>query len=162
MDNGDRGKGEKDMQSLAIDIETFSSEDLARSGVYRYAEAPDFRVLLFGYSCDGGPVSVVDLASGETLPPAVLSALLNDTVIKWAFNASFERVCLSRYLRDLGLLPAGRFLPPSSWRCSMVWCEYLGLPHSLEKAGEVLQLKRQKLEEGKDLVRFFCRFFLHL
>ena len=145
------------MQSLAIDIETFSSEDLARSGVYRYAEAPDFRVLLFGYSCDGGPVSVVDLASGETLPPAVLSALLNDTVIKWAFNASFERVCLSRYLRDLGLLPAGRFLPPSSWRCSMVWCEYLGLPHSLEKAGEVLQLKRQKLEEGKDLVRFFCR-----
>ena len=157
MDNGDRGKGEKDMQSLAIDIETFSSEDLARSGVYRYAEAPDFRVLLFGYSCDGGPVSVVDLASGETLPPAVLSALLNDTVIKWAFNASFERVCLSRYLRDLGLLPAGRFLPPSSWRCSMVWCEYLGLPHSLEKAGEVLQLKRQKLEEGKDLVRFFCR-----
>ena len=157
MDNGDRGKGEKDMQSLAIDIETFSSEDLARSGVYRYAEASDFRVLLFGYSCDGGPVSVVDLASGETLPPAVLSALLNDTVIKWAFNASFERVCLSRYLRDLGLLPAGRFLPPSSWRCSMVWCEYLGLPHSLEKAGEVLQLKRQKLEEGKDLVRFFCR-----
>ena len=157
MDNGGRGKGEKDMQSLAIDIETFSSEDLARSGVYRYAEAPDFRVLLFGYSCDGGPVSVVDLASGETLPPAVLSALLNDTVIKWAFNASFERVCLSRYLRDLGLLPAGRFLPPSSWRCSMVWCEYLGLPHSLEKAGEVLQLKRQKLEEGKDLVRFFCR-----
>ncbi len=157
MDNGDRGKGEKDMQSLAIDIETFSSEDLARSGVYRYAEAPDFRVLLFGYSCDGGPVSVVDLASGETLPPAVLSALQDDRVVKWAFNASFERVCLSRYLRDLGLLPAGRFLPPSSWRCSMVWCEYLGLPHSLEKAGEVLQLKRQKLEEGKDLVRFFCR-----
>ena len=157
MDNGDRGKGEKDMQSLAIDIETFSSEDLARSGVYRYAEAPDFRVLLFGYSCDGGPVSVVDLASGETLPPAVLSALQDDHVVKWAFNASFERVCLSRYLRDLGLLPAGRFLPPSSWRCSMVWCEYLGLPHSLEKAGEVLQLKRQKLEEGKDLVRFFCR-----
>ena len=145
------------MQSLAIDIETFSSEDLSRSGVYRYAETPDFRVLLFGYSCDGGPVSVVDIASGETLPPLVLSALLDDSVVKWAFNASFERVCLSRYLQDLGLLPAGRFLSPASWRCSMVWCEYLGLPHSLSGAGEALGLEKQKLTEGKDLIRFFCR-----
>ena len=147
----------KKMKELSIDIETFSSEDLSRSGVYRYAEAPDFRVLLFGYSCDGGPVSVVDLASGETLPPAVLSALLDDRVVKWAFNASFERVCLSRYLTDLGLLPAGRFLSPVSWRCSMVWCEYLGLPHSLSGTGEALGLEKQKLTEGKDLIRFFCR-----
>jgi len=144
------------LKSLSIDIETFSSEDLTRSGVYRYAEAPDFRVLLFGYSCDGGPVSVADLASGEMLPPAVLSALLDDHVVKWAFNASFERVCLSRYLQDLKLLPEGRFLSPSSWRCSMVWREYLGLPHSLAGAGEVLNLGKQKLEEGKDLIRFFC------
>ena len=147
----------KKMKELSIDIETFSSEDLTRSGVYRYAEAPDFRVLLFGYSCDGGSVSVVDFASGETLPPAVLSALSDDSVIKWAFNASFERICLSRYLRDLGLLPAGRFLSPDSWRCSMVWCEYLGLPHSLAGAGEVLNLGMQKLEEGKELIRFFCQ-----
>ena len=145
------------MKTLSIDIETFSSEDLTRSGVYRYAEAPDFRVLLFGFSCDGGPVTVVDLASGESLPPAILSALLDDSVVKWAFNAAFERVCLSRYLRDLGLLPVGWFLSPASWRCSMVWCEYLGLPHSLAGAGEALGLTKQKLEEGKDLVRFFCR-----
>ena len=145
------------IKELSIDIETFSSVDLTRSGVYRYAEAPDFRVLIFGYSCDGGPVSLTDIASGETLPPAVLSALLDDRVVKWAFNASFERVCLSRYLTDLGLLPAGRFLSPVSWRCSMVWCEYLGLPHSLSGAGEALGLEKQKLTEGKDLIRFFCR-----
>ena len=151
MSHGDQ------LKSLSIDIETFSSEDLSRSGVYRYAEAPDFRVLLFGYSWNGGPVSVVDLASGETLPPQVLSALLDDSVIKWAFNASFERVCLSRCLRDLGLLPAGRFLSPASWRCSMVWCEYLGLPHSLSGAGEALGLEKQKLAEGRDLIRFFCQ-----
>ena len=147
----------KKMKELSIDIETFSSEDLTRSGVYRYAESPDFRVLLFGYSCDGGPVSVVDLASGETLPPQVLSALLDDRVVKWAFNASFERVCLSRYLQDLKLLPSGWFLSPASWRCSMVWCEYLGLPHSLAGAGEALGLEKQKLAEGRDLIRFFCQ-----
>ena len=147
----------KKMKELSIDIETFSPEDLTRSGVYRYAEAPDFRVLLFGYSCDGGPVSVVDLASGETLPPQVLSALLDDRVVKWAFNASFERVCLSRYLQDLKLLPSGWFLSPASWRCSMVWCEYLGLPHSLAGAGEALGLEKQKLAEGRDLIRFFCQ-----
>ena len=147
----------KKVKELSVDIETFSPEDLTRSGVYRYAEAPDFRVLLFGYSCDGGPVSVVDIASGETLPPEVLSALLDDRVVKWAFNASFERVCLSRYLQDLKLLPAGWFLSPVSWRCSMVWCEYLGLPHSLSGVGETLGLEKQKLAEGKDLIRFFCQ-----
>ena len=144
------------MKSLSIDIETFSSEDLARSGVYRYAEAPDFRVLLFGYRADDGPVRVVDLESGETLPPEVLMALRDDSVVKWAFNAACERVCLSRYLRDLGLLPRGEYLSPASWRCSMVWCAYLGLPMSLAGAGEVLGLEKQKLSEGKKLIRYFC------
>ena len=144
------------MRSLSIDMETFSSEDLTRSGVYRYAEAPDFRVLLFGYRADEGPVQVVDLESGEALPPAVLKALVDDSVVKWAFNAAFERVCLSRYLRDLGLLPRGGYLSPASWRCSMVWCAYLGLPMSLAGAGEALGLEKQKLAEGKKLIRFFC------
>ena len=146
------------MNSLSIDIETFSSENLARSGVYRYAEAPDFRVLLFGYRADDGPVRVVDLASGETLPTEVLSALQDDSVVKWAFNAAFERVCLSRYLRDLGLLKEGEFISPASWRCSMVWCAYLGLPLSLASAGEALGLEKQKLSEGKKLIKLFCEF----
>ena len=144
------------MKSLSIDIETFSSEDLVRSGVYRYAETPDFRVLLFGYRADDGPVKVVDLESRETLPPEVLRALLDDSVVKWAFNAAFERVCLSRYLRDLKLLSEGAFLSPFSWRCSMVWCSYMGLPMSLAGAGEALGLEKQKLTEGKKLIRFFC------
>lgn len=144
-------------RELSIDIETYSSEDLSRSGVYRYAEAPDFAVLLFGYSLDGGPVSVVDIASGEKVPSGILSLLMDESVLKWAFNAAFERVCLSRFLRDLGLLPAGAFLSPASWRCSMVWCGYLGLPMSLAGAGEALLLDQQKLTEGKDLIRYFCR-----
>lgn len=144
------------MKSLSIDIETYSSADLARSGVYRYAEAPDFRVLLFGYRADDGPVCVVDLESGEVLPPEVLAALRDDSVVKWAFNAAFERVCLSAYLRSLGLLPAGSFLSPASWRCSMVWCAYLGLPLSLAGAGSALGLEKQKLTEGRRLIRFFC------
>lgn len=144
------------MKNLSIDIETFSSENLTRTGVYRYAEAPDFRVLLFGYQVDDGPVTVCDLESEEHLPPEVLAALTDDSVTKWAFNASFERVCLSRFLWDLGLLERGKFLSPSSWRCSMVWCEYLGLPHSLALAGEALGLEKQKMKEGKKLIRFFC------
>ena len=144
------------MRNLSIDIETFSSEDLSRSGAYRYAEAPDFRVLLFGYRADDGEVSVCDLESGEAVPPAIMKALVDDSVVKWAFNAAFERICLSRYLRDLGLLPEGAFLSPSSWRCSMVWCAYLGLPLSLAGAGAALGLDKQKMEEGKRLVRFFC------
>lgn len=109
------------MRTLSIDIETFSSEDLTRSGVYRYAEAPDFRVLLFGWRADDGPVYVTDLEAGEELPEEIIGALLDGSVVKWAFNAAFERVCLSRYLRDRGLLPAGEYLPPAAWRCSMVW-----------------------------------------
>ena len=144
------------MNCISFDIETFSSVDLAKAGVYRYAEAPDFRVLLFGCSVDGGPVHVYDLASGEKLPAEILSALTDGMVLKCAFNASFERVCLSRYLRDLGLLPPGEFLSPAGWHCTMVRCMYLGLPHSLAQAGEVLGLDKQKLTEGKELIRFFC------
>ena len=142
---------------LSLDIETFSSEDLSHSGVYRYAEAPDFSVLLIGWSLDGGPVKVADLASGETLPPELLQALMNPAVEKWAFNAAFERVCLSRLLRDLGYLKEGEFLSPVSWRCTMVWSAYLGLPMSLAGAGAVLGLDKQKLSSGKELIRYFCQ-----
>lgn len=135
------------MKNLSMDIETYSSRDLAKCGVYKYAEAPDFEILLFGYAADGGPVRVIDLAAGETLPEEIRAALLDENVTKWAFNAQFERVCLSRYL--------GRRLPPESWRCTMVWAAYLGLPLSLEGVGAVLGLEKQKLKEGKDLVRFF-------
>ncbi len=142
---------------LSLDIETFSSENLSKSGVYRYAEAPDFRILLIGYSLDRGPVKVADLASGEPLPKELLHALLNPVVEKWAFNAAFERVCLSRLLRDLGYLNQGVFLSPAGWRCSMIWSAYLGLPMSLAGAGAVLGLDKQKLESGKALIRFFCQ-----
>ena len=145
------------VRRLALDIETFSSVDLSRAGVYRYAEAPDFCVLLVGYSFDSGPVRVVDLASGDVLPPELLTALLSPSVEKWAFNAAFERVCLSRLLRDRGYLAAGEFLSPRSWRCTMVWSAYLGLPMSLAGVGAVLGLEKQKLSLGKDLIRFFCR-----
>ena len=153
--SGSRGTGPP--VRLSLDIETFSSVDLARAGVYRYAEAPDFCVLLVGYSFDSGPVCVADLASGEALPTSLLEALLSPSVEKWAFNAAFERVCLSRLLRDLGYLAPGEFLSPSSWRCTMVWSAYLGLPMSLAGVGAVLGLGKQKLSLGKDLIRFFCR-----
>ena len=145
------------VKTLSIDIETFSPEDLVKTGVYRYAEHPDFRVLLFGYSFNGGPVYVIDLASGQQIPPGILSALADPEVEKNAFNASFERVCLSRLLRDMGLLEQGLFLSAEGWRCTMVRCMYLGLPHSLASAGAVLGLDKQKLTEGKDLIRFFCK-----
>lgn len=140
------------MKYINIDLETFSSVNLAKSGVYRYVEAKDFEILLFGYSIDGGEVHVVDLAMGETIPQNVLAALTDPAVLKWAFNAQFERVCLSRYLN----LPAGRYLDPSSWRCTLVWAATLGLPLSLEGVGAVLGLEKQKLKEGKDLIRYFC------
>lgn len=140
------------MKTISIDIETFSSVDLAQSGVYRYAESPDFEVLLFGYSVDGGAVSVVDLASGEKIPPHILSALEDETVIKCAFNANFERICLSRLLG----YETGRYLSPVSWHCTMVWSAYMGLPLSLQGCGAVLRLDRQKLTEGKELIRYFC------
>ena len=157
------------MKTLSIDIETYSDVPLQKSGVYRYCESPNFEILLFGYSADSGPVQVVDLACGEKIPADVLDALTDDTVTKWAFNASFERVCLSRYLRDLGISldpfhdkhlltqEVARFLNPESWRCSMVWAATMGLPLSLEGVGSVLGLEKQKLTEGKELIKFFCQ-----
>jgi len=149
------------MKNLEIDIETYSSIDLSKCGVYKYAEAEDFEILLFGYSVDGGEVIVVDLAAGEHIPQEVLDALTDDTVTKWAFNAAFERVCLSRYLSDQGISldpfhdnhplsqECARYLNPESWKCSMIWSAYLGLPLSLEGVGAVLCLEKQKLSEGK-------------
>jgi len=137
------------MKNLSLDLETYSSVDLSKSGLYRYAESPDFSILLFGYSVDGGEVQVVDLASGETLPEEILDALSDDNVQKWAFNSSFERVCLSRYL-------GVKYLSPEAWRCTMVWAAYMGLPLSLMGVGAVLGLEKQKLAEGKDLIKYFC------
>ena len=141
------------MKTLSIDIETYSSCDLAKSGVYRYAESSDFEVLLFGYAVDGGEVKVIDIANGEKIPAEVIAALTDETVKKYAFNAQFERVCLSRFLG----YPKGEYLSPDSWYCTMVWSATLGLPLSLEKVGEVLGLKEQKLSVGKDLIRYFCK-----
>lgn len=135
------------MRNISLDIETYSSTELAKCGVYKYAEAPDFEILLLSYSMDGGPVTTVDIACGETLPPEVQVALLDEAVMKWAFNAQFERICLSRHL--------GHWLEPNAWRCTMVWSAYMGLPLSLEGAGAVLGLEKQKLKEGKELIRFF-------
>ena len=140
------------MKYINIDIETYSSVNLAKSGVYRYTESDDFEILLFGCAIDGGAVQVIDLACGEKIPDDVLAALTDPAVLKWAFNAQFERVCLSRYLN----LPVGAYLDPSSWRCTMVWAATLGLPLSLEGVGAVLGLEKQKLKEGKDLIRYFC------
>ena len=121
--------------------------------MYRYVESPEFEILLFAYSADAGPVQVVDLACGEQIPAEVLAALEDDAVIKWAFNASFERICLSRYLK----YPTGTYLEPDSWRCSMVWAATMGLPLSLEGVGAVLGLEKQKLTEGKELIKYFCQ-----
>ena len=140
------------MKNLEIDIETYSSISLQKSGVYRYVEADDFEIILFGYSVDGGEVKVIDLMAGEKIPSDILDALTDEDVTKWAFNAQFERVCLSRYLG----YPFGSYLNPSSWKCSMVWSAYMGLPLSLEGVGAVLGLEKQKLTEGKDLIRYFC------
>lgn len=157
------------MNTLSIDIETYSDVPLPKVGVYRYSESPSFEILLFAYSVDSGPVNVVDLANGEQIPDYVINALTDDEVVKWAFNASFERVCLSRYLRDLGISldpfhdthplsqNMARFLSPESWRCSMVWAATMGLPLSLEGVGAVLGLEKQKLTEGKELIKFFCQ-----
>ena len=120
--------------------------------MYRYCESPDFEILLFGYSVDSGPVQVVDLACGEKIPAEIIVALEDESVIKWAFNASFERICLSRFLG----YPTGEYLDPESWHCSMIWATTMGLPLSLEGVGAVLGLEKQKLKEGKDLVRYFC------
>ena len=135
------------MRNLSLDIETYSSTELAKCGVYKYAEAPDFEILLLSYSMDGGPVKTVDIVCGELFPPEVQVALLDEAVMKWAFNAQFERICLSRHL--------GHWLEPNAWRCTMVWSAYMGLPLSLEGAGAVLGLEKQKIKEGKELIRFF-------
>ena len=155
------------MKTLSIDIETFSSVDLSKCGVYKYTEAPDFDILLFGYSVDGGPVQVVDLLSGEKLPAEIVAALTDDDVIKWAFNAQFERICLSRWLRDHGgfdntgySIPqdtVSNYLDPAAWHCTMIWSATMGLPLSLEGVGAVLGLDKQKLSEGKDLIKYFCQ-----
>lgn len=158
----------KRMKTISIDTETYSDVNLAKCGVYKYAESPNFAILLFGYAVDGGPVQVIDLAQEETIPEEILEALTDDSITKWAFNANFERVCLSRYLTDLGrsLDPfhdqhplsqdCARFLNPAGWKCSMVWSAYMGLPLSLEGVGAVLNLDNQKMKEGRDLIRYFC------
>ena len=140
------------MKSISWDLETYSSVDLTKCGVYRYCESEDFEILLAAYSIDGGAVQVTDLACGEKLPQEILDALEDETVEKWSYNSQFERICLSRLLG----YPAGDYLAPASWRCSMVWASTLGLPRSLESVGVVLGLEKQKLTEGKDLIRYFC------
>ena len=141
------------MKTISIDIETYSDVKLAKSGVYRYVESPVFEILLFAYAVDGGAVQVVDLAMGETIPEAIINALENKKVVKWAFNATFERICLSRCLG----YPTGTYLAAEGWHCSMIWAATMGLPLSLEGVGAVLGLEKQKLTAGKDLIRYFCQ-----
>ena len=140
------------MKTLSIDIETYSDIDLGKSGVYRYADSPNFDILLFGYSIDGSPVEVIDLASGEELPEFIIEALISNEIVKTAFNAQFERVCLMKYLSKNKPI----YLDPSSWRCSTVQAAMLGLPLSLDAVGKVLRLEEQKMSEGKALIRYFC------
>lgn len=155
------------MKTLSLDLETYSSVDLGKSSVYRYVESPDFDILLLGFSADGSPVQVVDLAQGEQIPPEIIDALSDERVHKWAFNANFERVCLSEWLRRNSYPlhnehystpddPCMGYLDPVGWHCTMVWSAYLGLPLSLKDAGFALGLDKQKLTEGKDLIKYFC------
>jgi len=140
------------INTLAIDIETYSATNLNKSGVYRYCESTDFEILLFSYSVNEGDVKVIDLARGEKIPKEIIAAIKDGKIIKWAFYASFERICISKYLG----YPTGKYLSPVSWRCSMVWSAYLDLPLSLAGVGKVLGLEKQKLFEGKSLIRYFC------
>ena len=154
------------MESLSIDLETYSDIDLKKCGVYKYAESPNFEILLFAYSVDNGPVQVIDLAQGEDIPTEILATLTDETIIKWAYNASFERICLSVWLRrnhpeyfqSYSILEdtVGDYLDPSAWKCSRIWGAYMGLPLSLEGIGAVLKLSDQKMKEGKDLIKYFC------
>lgn len=141
------------MKTISIDIETYSDRNLAKCGVYRYVESSSFEILLFSYSVDRQPVKLVDLARGEKIPDEVLDALTDNSVKKWAFNAAFERVCLSRYLG----FPTGKYLSPEGWLCTMIWSAAMGLPLSLEGVGAVLGLEKQKLTEGKELIKYFCQ-----
>ncbi|WP_346946894.1 DNA polymerase [Clostridium sp.] len=154
------------MKELSIDLETYSDVDIKKSGVYKYSESDSFEILLFAVSVNAGPVTVYDLASGERLPQEIIAAIIDDNVIKWAFNASFERICLSNWLRkncpeyfrsySIPEDTVTNYLDPSSWRCTLVWSAYMGLPLSLEGVGAVLGLEEQKMKEGKDLIRYFC------
>ena len=144
------------MKTLSIDVETYSGENLARAGAYRYAAAADFDLLLFAYAIDDGPVHVVSTATGEKVPDHIITALTDPTVTKRAWNASFERVVLSRWLHQLGHLPAGEFIDPAGWECTMVWATALGLPRALKDAGAALQLDEQKIAEGRELIQYFC------
>lgn len=154
------------IQTLSLDLETFSDVDLQKCGVYKYAQSPNFEILLFGVSVNGGAVVVYDLAQGDTVPIDIIKALTDDTVTKWAFNAAFERICLSVWLQrnypayfnsySINEDTVGDYLDPSAWKCSMIWAAYMGLPLSLAGAGTVLGLEEQKLKEGKDLIRYFC------
>lgn len=155
-----------EIKYMSLDLETRSSVDITKSGVYKYAESPDFEILLFGVSVNGGPVAVYDLASGDNVPEEIIKALSDDSVTKWAYNASFERVCLSVWLRrnypqyfssySIDGDPVQQYLDPASWKCTLVWAAYNGLPLSLDKVGAVLGFEEQKLKEGKDLIRYFC------
>lgn len=154
------------MKTLSIDLETRSSVDIGKCGVYKYAESPDFVILLFGVSVDGGPITVYDLACGDVIPTDILAALSDERVTKWAYNASFERICLSVWLRrnypqyfssySIEGDPVQNYLDPASWKCTLVWAAFNGLPLGLEKVGAVLGFEEQKLKEGKELIRFFC------
>ncbi len=154
------------MKEMSIDLETYSDIDISKCGAYKYAESENFEILLFGVSIDGSPVKVYDLACGDTIPDEILAALSDENVTKWAFNAAFERICLSNWLKrhrpeyftgySIPEDPAGQYLNPASWKCSMIWSAYMGLPLSLEGVGAVLKLQNQKLKEGKDLIRYFC------
>lgn len=151
---------------MSIDLETYSDVDISKCGAYKYAESDNFEILLFGVSIDGGEVQVFDLACGDTIPDDILAALSDDTVTKWAFNANFERICLSNWLRkhhpahfkgySIPEDPASKYLDPASWKCTMIWSAYMGLPLSLEGVGAVLKLQDQKMKEGKDLIKYFC------
>lgn len=154
------------MKEMSIDLETYSDVNITKCGAYKYAESEEFEILLFGVSVDGGPVTVYDLACGDTIPEEILVALSDENVTKWAFNASFERICLSNWLKkhrpeyftgySIPEDPAGKYLDPASWKCTMIWSAYMGLPLSLEGVGAVLKLQDQKLKEGRDLIRYFC------
>lgn len=156
----------KKIQTLSLDLETFSDVDLQKCGVYKYAQSPNFEILLFGVSVNGGEVVVYDLAQGDTVSMKIVEALTDDTVTKWAYNAAFERICLSVWLQrnypayfhsySINEDTVGDYLDPSAWKCSMIWAAYMGLPLSLAGAGTVLGLEEQKLKEGKDLIRYFC------
>ncbi|MBQ5565615.1 MAG: hypothetical protein IIT42_02040, partial [Clostridia bacterium] len=152
------------MKTLSIDIETFSDVDLNSCGVYKYAQSSNFYIMLFGYSVDGGDVQVVDLMSGQEIPAEILEALTDENVTKWAYNASFERVCLSEYLRrnkpeyfkGYGDDATKKYISPKGWKCTMTWAAYMGLPLSLKNVGLALKLDEKKMDEGKDLIRYFC------